>query len=286
MGVSTSNIASVTRRAIAAALTPLTGDGARIDLEAIPPYAAFLAAGGINGILALGSTGEGILLSVAERKDVLSAFAACELPVIAHCGAQTTADTVALAEHAATAGVAGVAVIGPPYFPLDDESLLRHFAAAARACEPLPFYVYEFERVSGYAVSPAVVERLRELAPNLAGLKVSDSPFDKVRPYLVDGLELLVGAEALIGEALAAGGAGAVSGLASAFPDVVAEAVRTGDSTRAGELRALLDRFQRLAALKVVVASKGVPLQEDMRAPLRRLSDDERRSLFAALEAF
>lgn len=274
------------RRAIAAALTPLTDDGARIDLEAIPPYAAFLAAGGIDGILALGSTGEGILLSVAERKDVLSAFAACELPVIAHCGAQTTADTVSLAEHAATAGVAGVAVIGPPYFPLDDESLLRHFAAAARACEPLPFYVYEFERISGYAVPPAVVERLRELAPNLAGLKVSDSPFDKVRPYLVDGLELLVGAEALIGEALAAGGAGAVSGLASAFPDVVAEAVRTGDSARAGELRALLDRYQRLAALKVVVTSKGVPLQEDMRAPLRRLSDDERRSLFAALEAF
>ena len=198
----------MTRRAIAAALTPLRDDGARPDLDAIPPYAAFLAAGGIDGILALGSTGEGILLSVAERKDVLSAFAACELPVIAHCGAQTTADTVALAEHAATAGAAGVAVIGPPYFPLDDESLLRHFAAAARACDPLPFYVYEFERISGYAVPLAVVDRLRELAPNLAGLKVSDSPFDKVRPYLVDGLDLFVGAEALIGEALAAGRSG------------------------------------------------------------------------------
>ena len=273
-------------RAIAAALTPLGDDGARPDLEAIPPYVGFLAAGGIDGVLALGSTGEGILLSVAERKDVLSAFAACELPVIAHCGAQTTADTVALAGHAATTGAVGVAVIGPPYFPLDDESLLRHFAAAAQACDPLPFYVYEFERISGYAVPLAVVERLREVAPNLTGLKVSDSPFDKARPYFVDGLEVLVGAEALIGEARAAGGAGAVSGLASAFPDVVADAVRTGDSKRAGELRALLDRYQRLAALKVVVASKGVPLREDMRAPLRRLSDDERRSLFAALEAF
>lgn len=276
----------MTKRAIAAALTPLRDDGARPDLDAIPPYAAFLAAGGMDGILALGSTGEGILLSVSERKDVLSAFAACELPVIAHCGAQTTADTVELAEHAATAGAAGVAVIGPPYFPLDDESLLRHFAAAARACEPLPFYVYEFERISGYAVPLAVVARLRELAPNLAGLKVSDSPFEKVRPYLIEGLDVFVGAEALIGDGLAAGAAGAVSGLSSAFPDVVSEAVRTGDSQRAGELRALLDRYQRLAALKAVVASKGVPVREDMRAPLRRLSDDERRSLFAELEAF
>ena len=149
------------------------------------PYAAFLAAGGVDGILALGSTGEGILLSVAERKDVLAAFAAGELPVIAHCGAQTTADTVALAEHAATAGAAGVAVIGPPYFPLDDESLLaplrRRRAAPARRCRSTS------TSSSGSPATPSrstVVERLRELAPNLAGLKVSDAPFDKVRPYL------------------------------------------------------------------------------------------------------
>ena len=79
----------MTRRAIAAALTPLKDEGARVNLEAIPPDVAFLAAGGVNGVLALGSTGEGILLSLAERKEVLAAFTACELPVIAHCGAQS-----------------------------------------------------------------------------------------------------------------------------------------------------------------------------------------------------
>jgi dihydrodipicolinate synthase/N-acetylneuraminate lyase len=273
-------------RAIAAALTPLRDAGARVDLEAIPPYVAFLAAGGVDGVLALGSTGEGILLSVAERQQVLSAFTACELPVIAHCGAQTTAETVALVEHAVTAGVEGVAVIGPPYFPLDDESLFQHFAAAAGACDPLPFYVYEFEKVSGYPVPLAVIDRLRGAAGNLAGLKVSDSPFDKVRPYLIDGLDVFVGAEGLIGEGLDAGAAGAVSGLASAFPDVVAEAVRTGDSSRAGRLRALLDTYQRLAALKAVVAAKGVPFGEAMRAPLRSLTDDERLNLFSELEGF
>jgi dihydrodipicolinate synthase/N-acetylneuraminate lyase len=217
---------------------------------------------------------------------VLSAFTACELPVIAHCGAQTTADTVALVEHAVAAGVEGVAVIGPPYFPLDDESLFQHFAAAAGACDPLPFYVYEFEKVSGYAVPLAVIDRLRGAAGNLAGLKVSDSPFDKVRPYLIDGLDVFVGAEGLIGEGLDAGAAGAVSGLASAFPDVVSDAVRTGDSSRAGKLRALLDTYQRLAALKAVVAAKGIPFGEAMRAPLRSLTDDERLSLFSELEGF
>ena len=59
-----------------------------------------------------------------------------------------------------------------------------------------------------------------------------------MRPYLVEGLDVFIGAEALISDGLAAGAAGAVSGLASAFPEVVVEAVRSGDSKRAGELRA------------------------------------------------
>ena len=135
-----------------------------------------------------------------------------------HAGAQTTADTVALAEHAASIGADAVAVIAPPYFPLDEEELFAHFAAAAAACAPTPFYVYEFEARSGYAIPLAVIERLRERAPNLAGMKVSDSPWEKVEPYLLDGLDVFIGAEALLVQGLAAGAAGAVSGSRVVLP--------------------------------------------------------------------
>jgi len=172
-------------------------------------------------------------------------------------------------------------VIAPPYFPLDDDALLAHFVAAARACAPLPFYVYELEKASGYAIPVSVVERLREAVDNVAGMKVSDAPFARVAPYLLDGLDVFIGAESLIGEGLAAGAAGAVSGLASAFPEIVVHAVRSGDSTAAGELRAVVDRYPRHAALKAVVAAKGVPIQEDVRAPLRQLTDAERAELLA-----
>lgn len=270
-------------RTIAAALTPLRDGGTQLDEDAVAPYVSYLQAGGADGVLALGTTGEGILLTVSERKTALKCFSASPLPVLAHCGAQTTADTVELAAFAAELGVAGVAVIAPPYFPLSAEELLRHFTAAARACAPLPFYVYELERASGYAIPVAVVERLRASVDNVAGMKVSDSPFAKVAPYLLEGLDVYVGAEALIGEGLAAGVAGAVSGLASAFPEVVAAAVRSGDSTAAGELRALVERYPRHAALKAVVKARGVPIGEDVRAPLRGLTDEERRELFAAV---
>jgi dihydrodipicolinate synthase/N-acetylneuraminate lyase len=273
-------------RAFAAALTPMRDNGNSVDLDGVAAYSAFLAAAGVDGVLALGSTGEGILLSVAERQRVADAYVATGVPVIAHCGAQTTADTVALAAHAAEAGVIGVAVIGPPYFAFDTEALVAHFAAAAAACAPLPFYLYEFERTSGYAVPLAVVERLRELAPNLAGLKVSDTPFDKIRPYLIEDLDVFIGAESLIEAGLAAGAVGAVSGLASAFPEVVVDAVRSGRSERAGQLRALIDRYPRIGTLKAIVVARGVAIRPDVRGPLRGLTADEQHRLLAELEAF
>jgi dihydrodipicolinate synthase/N-acetylneuraminate lyase len=270
-------------RAIAAALTPLRDGGDALDLDALPPYLEFLAGRGIDGILLLGTTGEGMNMTFDERRTLLEHALGGPLPVIAHCGAQTTAATLALCGHAAGAGAEGVAVIAPPYFLLDEESLLAHFTAAAGACAPLPFYAYELQAASGYAIPPRVIERLRDRADNLVGMKVSDAPFEKVAPYLLDGLDVLIGAEALIGEGLAAGAAGAVSGLASAFPEVVVEALRSGDSTAAGELRAKVERFPRHAALKEVVRARGVPLRADVRLPLRGLSPAERDELLGSV---
>lgn len=273
-------------RVIPAALTPLKDGGSAVDDAAFAPYVEFLAANGADGVLALGTTGEGILLDVRERAHAIDLFAAQSLPVIAHCGAQSTADTVALARHAKEKGVAGVAVIGPPYFVLDDNAIVAHFRAAADACAPLPFYVYEFERASGYAIPLHVIDRLRETVPNLAGLKVSDAPFAKVSPYLVEGLDVFIGAESLIGDGLANGAAGAVSGLASAFPEVVAAAVASGESSQAGALRAAVEKYPRHAALKAIVTARGVRMREDVRGPLRTLTDDERANLLADVEAF
>jgi dihydrodipicolinate synthase/N-acetylneuraminate lyase len=279
----------VLKGALAAALTPLRDGGAALDEDAFAPYLGFLVEGGLDGILALGTTGEGILLSVEERKRATELFVAAaggRLQVAAHCGAQTTADTIALAEHAAASGVDAVAVIGPPYFRLDAEALFEHFRVAAAACAPTPFYLYEFEAASGYAIPLEVIGQLREEAPNLAGLKVSDSPFEQVRPYLVEGLDVFVGAEALLADGLAAGAAGAVSGLAAAFPEDVAALVRkpsADGARRLGEMRAAIERFPRHAALKLVVGQRGVAVREYVRAPLRRLSDAERGKLLAWL---
>ena len=269
------------RGALAASVTPLRDGGAALDEDAFGPVTDFLAAGGLDGLLALGTTGEGILLSVDERKRAVELFtdaAAGRIQVAAHCGAQTTADTIVLAAHAAESGADAVAVIGPPYFSLDERAQLAHLTAAARACAPLPFYVYEFAGVAGYPFAVDVLLRLRDDAANFTGMKVSDTPWEAFARYLLDGLDVFVGPEALIHKGLANGAVGAVSALAAAFPAEVAAVVRepTADGAEElGKLRAGIERFPRHAALKRILARKGVAVRDDVRAPLRGLTPDE-----------
>jgi len=269
------------RGAIAAALTPLAGSGAAIDEGAFAPYLEFLASHGIDGVLALGTTGEGVLFDVDERKRVAEVFLEHrgDLQVAVHCGAQSTADTVELAGHAAAGGADAVAVIAPPYFAFDAQELLAHFAEAARACDPVPFYLYEFAARSGYAVPLQTIAALRDEAPNFVGLKVSDTPWETFSPFLVEGLDVFVGPEALIPQALAAGATGAVSGLAASFPDAVVALVRDPtpeNGERAAALRASLQALPFHAASKMVLGLRGVPVRGGVRRPLRDLSDGER----------
>jgi dihydrodipicolinate synthase/N-acetylneuraminate lyase len=276
--------------AVAAAVTPLRDDGARLDEEAFVAYADFLHAGGVDGLLALGTTGEGILLSVEERSRAVELFVGASTGrffVIAHCGAQTTADTVELVRRAAHAGADAVAVIGPPYFKLDAGAQLAHLEAAAAAAAPLPFYVYEFAATAGYPFSVEMLARLRDRADNFRGLKVSDSPWEAFEPYLLDGLDVFVGPEVLIHRGLEHGAVGCVSGLAAAFPEEVAAVVRAPSAAGAehvGGLRAVIERFPRHAALKWVLGRRGVPVRADVRAPLRQLTSEEAAELDTWLE--
>ena len=272
---------------IVAAVTPLSDEGAAVDEAAIRPYVEFLEWHGADGVFACGTTGEGVLLSGDERRGVAAAYrAAVSGTLIVHAGAQTTADTCGLAAHAAEIGADAVAVIAPPYFPLDGDALTAHFVAAARACAPLPFYCYAFTARSGYPLPVDVIRRIGEAADNLAGLKVSESPFERVEPYLELGLPVLIGNEPLIPAGLARGAIGSVSGMAAAFPDVVREALdHPEDATqRLTALRGAMEASgQFIAAAKHVLGTRGVAVGPWMRRPLRRLTAAEAARLEASV---
>ena len=243
----------------------------------------FLGEGGVAGILALGTTGEGILLSADERRRVAEGFvgsARGRLAVAVHAGAQTTAETVALSAHAAAIGADAVAVMGP-YFAYDGEELYSHFSAAAAACAPLPFYLYEYQARAGYAVPLAVIERLRDAAPNFVGMKVSDSPWEAFASICSRG-STCSSAPRRSSRAASPrerrGGLGACRGLPRPDCRPRGQSQRYGlDADRAA---ARVDpKFPFLAAMKALLARRGVAIRGDVRAPLRGLTRDERARL-------
>ncbi len=269
------------RGAVAAAVTPLTAGGAGVDRDAIQALVDFYVAAGLDGLLVLGTTGEGILLAGDERRAAATAFLDASrgrIPVVVHCGAQTTRDTNLLAEHAAGIGADGVAVIPPPYYALDAAAILRHLSSAAAACAPAPFYAYEFAARSGYAIPLELLPSLRDEATNFVGIKVSDSPYEKVSPYLVEGLDVFIGAEGLIARGMQEGAVGAVSGLAAALPELTITAVRSGSEAASDDTARVRDALQRFpfhAVLKLLLRRRGVPITDSVTAPLRTLDAAE-----------
>ena len=151
--------------------------GSLLDEDAVAPYVDFLVEHGLDGILALGTTGESVLFDVAERSRVAELFVAAaggrfQVAVHAAPSRRGTRSRSRSMPHGRRRRGRGDR---PPYFALDEDELLAHFEAAANACAPLPFYAYEFGRAADMRPVP-VLARLRERAPNLAGIKVSDSP--------------------------------------------------------------------------------------------------------------
>ena len=269
------------RGTLPASATPLRAGGDQLDVDAIAGLVDFLAAGAVEGVLAMGTTGEGILLTEAERRLAAEAFIEAgsgRLDIAVHVGGLTTGESVRLAEHAAGLGAAAVAAIGSPYYAFDDDALFQHFAAIGKACAPTPFYLYEFEARAGYALPLAVIERLRQELDSLTGIKVSTTPWEKFEPYLDMGLDVFAGPEPLISDSLARGGVGAVSGLAAAFPELVAAHVREPTAERQSELtglRGALSVFPFQAALKRVLIQRGVEIDPSVRRPLRALTGAE-----------
>ena len=276
------------RGALAASITPLRDLGSEPDDDAFGPLCDFYVESGLDGVLALGTAGEGILLRVDERRHVADLFlqaADNRLQVAVHCGAQTTRDTVTLAAHAAEVGADAVVVIGPPYFKLDEQAQYAHFFAAAAACAPLPVLrlrVRRDDRVPDRSGRPRAPARRGRQRRRPQGLRHA---LRRVREVPASGVRHLRRAR---GAHRGRDGPRARSARCPRSPprsrarSVPSSAIRARQgAARLGELRAFVERFPRQAALKRLLALQGVPVREDVRAPLRSLTVDERDELDA-----
>ncbi|XP_061634571.1 N-acetylneuraminate lyase isoform X5 [Phyllopteryx taeniolatus] len=204
---------------IAATFTPFTSQG-EVNLSEIGPYIDYLTEKqGVNKIFVNGTTGEGMSLSVAERK--LLAEDWCRKAkgkmeqVILHVGCTSLKDSQELARHAVEIGVDGIAVIAPSFFkPRSAESLRAYLQEVAGVAPTVPFYYYHLPALTGINLPASdLLEGIETLIPSFRGVKFSGTDlmdFGQCVSRILPHWSVLYGVDEQLLAALALGASGAV----------------------------------------------------------------------------
>jgi 4-hydroxy-tetrahydrodipicolinate synthase/2-dehydro-3-deoxy-phosphogluconate/2-dehydro-3-deoxy-6-phosphogalactonate aldolase len=271
-------------------------DDESLDADATAAHARFVVDRGATGVFPLGTNGEFPLVTADERERVVECVVdevGGEVPVIAGVGAPSTRETVANARRAANAGVDGVVVVTPFYYPLDDRAAVGHYRRIVEAVD-LPTYVYHIPSKTGNALSLSALSALAEAG--VAGVKDSS----KDVPWLGQAIDanpeltFLAGSDSLLFPGLQVGCTGVVSAVANVFPELVVdlyEAYDAGDRERARDLqstvydvRGALKRGPYMAGVKTALTLRGdAPDAGPLRSPLRAMDESDRETLAADL---
>ncbi|MCB0646278.1 MAG: dihydrodipicolinate synthase family protein [Saprospiraceae bacterium] len=160
---------------IAAPFTSMHTDGS-IHLNPIKTYASYLKAQNISGAFILGTTGEGVSLTLDERKEVATEwmkFSSPEFKIIVHVGSSNLKDSRDLAQHAQEIGADAVGISGTSFFkPSKASDMVKFVQQIAASCSETPVYYYHIPSMSGVNTSvPEFLEKADGLIPNLTGVK-------------------------------------------------------------------------------------------------------------------
>ena len=270
-----------------ALLTPFDGAG-RLDVSRYPEYLGWLETAGVDGHFAFGTTGEGLTLSVHERREGLEAIVrASHVPVYVQVASLNLVETQTLMAHAADAGAAGAAVVSPAYYTHDADALVAYYAELARQAA-LPLLWYNIPSHAPSDLTPLVAARLLAETDAYVGIKDSSRDASRLSQYRDLGLQTYTGAESLVLHATALG-AGSITGLASAFPELVVAATRDAlTPARAPRQRQVIQTRDRLKGpyiqcLREAARVRGIDLGSP-RAPFRPLTAAEQAGVAHAVQ--
>ncbi|MDQ6939582.1 MAG: 4-hydroxy-tetrahydrodipicolinate synthase [Verrucomicrobiota bacterium] len=286
-------------RGIYTALVTPFRDGA-IDLGAFEKLIESQIAGGITGVIPVGTTGESPTLSHDEKEELIRRaveIARGRCQVLAGTGSNSTAAAIAATKEAEKLGVDGALVVAPYYNKPSQEGLFRHFAAIARETK-LPIMLYNIPGRCSIDVLPETVLRLANECKNVVSIKEAGGSVERVgvlRGILPNEFTILSGDDGLILPFMAVGAVGVVSVASNLLPaDVVAlvRCLEKGDLPGAQPLnRRLSGLFKDLfiepnpVPLKTALAWRGL-MSAEVRLPLCEMTSANQERLRKTLDAF
>jgi 4-hydroxy-tetrahydrodipicolinate synthase len=282
-----------------ALITPFR-DGA-IDAPAFKALIDRQIAGGVDGIVPVGTTGESPTLDMAEHIEVIRLaveFAAGRCEVLAGTGANATAEAIELTEAAEKLGATGSLQVCPYYNKPSQEGLYLHFKTIA-AHTALPIMLYSVPGRSMIEIAPETAARLAADCPNITAIKEAGGSVERVNQLvqaLPEDFGILCGDDPLTLPFIASGACGLVSVAANLIPDVMARLVRACLNGSFDEalvlhkhhyplMRGLMSLDVNPVPIKSAVAMQGHCAPE-FRLPLAPLGADASARLAALLESY
>jgi dihydrodipicolinate synthase/N-acetylneuraminate lyase len=283
-----------------AIVTPFTKDGKNVDIDKAIGVAHHLVKQGVHGLFVCGTTGEGMLLSLDERKRMVAELMKAvgkKVTIIAHTGCFDTGSTIALTRHAQEVGAAAVGVVAPGFHGYDNASLRAHFVAVAKSVPGFPVLLYNIPGCAKNAISPALVCDLAKRCDNIVGMKDSGGSIINLNAVLMDApkdFNVINGVDEYTFQAYLAGASGSVSSTANVVPGLfldIFKNVRAGKLEKALKAQELLSRACALFQYGAMVAfyKEGLRLQGVdagfVRPPQRELNSGEKKALVKGLKA-
>ena len=277
-----------------ALLTPFTRGGAKVDYEKACAFASTLAERGADGLFVCGSTGEGLLMTLEERKrlakEVIDAVGN-RINVVMQTGCLDTPGTIELTRHARDAGADAVAVYTPAFYNYDDRALFGHFQRVAKAAPEIPLLLYNIPQYTGNGLSPMLIQELAEKVESVVGMKDSSGDLvhlSRVISSAPKGFTTLNGADELSYQAYLTGAAGTVAITANVVPEIfrsIFEGVKAGKlnsalkaQRRLAEVMAALGHGRLISVYKEAIRLQGYDVGY-VRPPQRELSRAEKKDL-------
>lgn len=278
---------------IAAPFTPMHQDGS-LNVSLIPEYYQFLKRNGVIGAFINGSTGEGVSMTLEEKKSVMLAWAKAtkqddDFKVIALAYSTCVADCIALAKYAESIGLYGIAYTAPSYFkPATPQALADMCAAIAGAAPNTAFYYYHIPVLSGcfitvYDLLKAVDGRI----PNFVGVKYTHEDFmDFLSCMYIDNgrYDMLWGRDENMLSALILGSFGAVGSTYNyatpLYLDMI-DAFKKGHFIKARDLQQqsidmirLLGKYGGIATGKAYMKLVGIDCGQ-FRLPVKNMTEEQ-----------